>query len=213
MVACACSSTLSLPHLQSRFLTILPRIKNHARIYFRHQRCGFKKADFISETIAMAWKWFVSLAEKGKDATQFPSALATLAAKAVRSGRRVYGQAKSKDIMNEIAQQRHSFSVNRLPDYSTLSVNPYTEALIDNTVSPVPDQVAFRLDWPAWLKTRTRRDRKIIADMARRERTMDLSKKFGLSPGRISQLRGQYQEDWERYCAVPDEEPMTNEAL
>jgi hypothetical protein len=75
--------------------------------------------------------------------------LATLAAKAVRSGRRVYGQNRSKDAMNENTQQRHSFTVNRLPDFSTLSVNPYTEALIDNTGSTVPDQVAFRMDWPA----------------------------------------------------------------
>jgi hypothetical protein len=200
----ASSSTRCLPHLQSRFLTILPRIKNHARIYFRHQRCGFKKADCISETIALAWKWLVRLAEKGKDATKFPSALATLAARAVRSGRRVYGQNKSNDAMNEHAQQRHSFTVDKLPDFSTLSSNPYQEALIDNTVSPVPDQVALRMDWPAWLKTRTHKDRDLIADMARRERTKDLSEKFKLSQGRISQLRSQYHEDWERYCAEPE---------
>ena len=32
-----------------------------------------------------------------------------------------------------------------------------------------------------------------------RERTKDLARKFGLSQARISQLRREYHEDWDRY--------------
>jgi len=46
--------------------------------------------------------------------------------------------------------------------------------LQDNTVTPVPDQVVFRLDWPAWLKTAARY-RQIIKDMGRNERTQDIA--------------------------------------
>jgi len=206
MVASAIPTPLA--HVQSRFLSILPRIRRHAQIYFRHVRCRFKLNDLISEVIALSWKWFLRLAEKGKDACKFPSVLATYAAKAVRCGRRVCGQLKPKDVLSERAQQRHGFSVNRLPDMSTLSENPYSEALIDNTMSPVPDQVAFRLDWPSWLKTRTHRDRKLIAQMAQRERTIDLSQKFQLSSARISQLRRLYHDDWQRFTA--DEQNTTS---
>jgi hypothetical protein len=48
------------------------------------------------------------------------------------------------------AQRRHSFTANRLPDVSTLHANPLDETLSDNTLSPVPEQVAFKSDFPAW---------------------------------------------------------------
>ena len=92
------------------------------------------------------------------------------------------------------------FSISKLPDFSTLSDNPLSDALIDNTRSPVPEQVQFRLDFPAWFRTRTDRDRRLIGDMAMGQRTLDLSRRYGLSPGRISQLRREFHDDWLRFC-------------
>ena len=192
--------TLSPRRLQARFLSILAKIQNHARVFFRHVRCRCKRDDFIAETIALCWKWFKRMAQKGKDATQFPTALASYAAKAVRCGRRSYGQVKAGDVLNEHAQQRHGFYVGKVPDFSTLSENPLAEALIDNTRSPVPEQVMFRLDFPAWLRTRTQRDRRLIGDMMTGQRTLDLSKKYGISPGRVSQVRREFHDDWQRFC-------------
>ena len=192
---------LSRAALQAHFLTIQPRIETHARIFFRGIRCFHEKADRIAETVALAWKWFKRMAKRGKDATQFPSVLATYAAKTVKAGRRIAGQLKTKDVMNERTQQRKGFYVSKLPDFSTLNTNPLSEALIDNTQSPVPDQVAFRLDFPAWLRTHSQRDRRIIQDMARSERTLDLAQKYGLSRARISQKRREYHDDWNRFCA------------
>ncbi|MBL8794857.1 MAG: hypothetical protein JNM56_13190 [Planctomycetia bacterium] len=191
--------------LHSEFLSILPRIKTHARIYFRHVRCRHRKADCVSETVALAWKWFIRLAERGKDACTFPSALASLAAKAVRSGRRVCGQLKSKDAMNELTQQKRSFVVGKLPDHATLSTNPLAEALQDNTRTPPPDAAAFRCDWPAWLKQHSRRDRRLIREMAMGHRTQDLAQRFQLSQARISQRRRELHDDWERFTADPAE--------
>jgi hypothetical protein len=184
----------ALEQLQSRFLGILPRIERHAKIYFRHVPSRQKRTDLVAETVALAWKWFVRLAEKGRDGTQFPMTLASYAAKAVRSGRRVCGQERARD-----AQQRHGFCVGKLPDFSTESTNPLAEALTDNTRSPVPDQVQFRCDFPAWLRTRTQRDRRLIERMAMRERTKDLARKFRLSESRIRQLRQDFHEDWNRF--------------
>src|SRR5215470_16282406 len=137
---------LAVRVLHARFATIVPRIKLHARVFFRYIRCLHTREDCIAETIDLAWQWFKRLAEKGKDARKFPSVLATYAARAVKSGRRLCGQLKAKDVMSERAQQRHGFYVGKLPDFSTESTNPLAEALSDNTVSPVPDQVHFRID-------------------------------------------------------------------
>ncbi len=181
---------------QQRFLGILPKIRTHAKVYFRHVRCRYKRDDLIAETVALAFKWFKSLDARGKDATLFPSTLASYAAKAVRCGRKLCGQVKAKDALNELTQQRRGFVVTKLPDYSTLSENPLQDALQDNTLTPIPDQVHFRVDYPAWRRTRSNRDKRLIDAMALNERTMNLSRQFKISPARISQLRREFHDSW-----------------
>ena len=176
------------------FLAILPRIERHGSVYFRHVKNAGLKEEFIAEMVALSWKWCVRLSRRGKDVTRFPSAIATFAAKAVRSGRRVCGQEKGKDVLSPLAQRRHGFAVGKLPDQ-----NPLSEALTDNTVTPVDEQVAFRMDFPQWLSTYSDRDRRVALDMMTGERTLDVSERFGLSPGRISQMRRQYHDDWLRF--------------
>jgi hypothetical protein len=188
-----------LQHLHAGFLALLPRIQLHARVYFRHIRRPEQKADLIAEVVALAWKWYVSLIERGKDPSRFPSALATFAARAVRSGRRLVGMEKPRDVLSPRSQHLHDFGVAKLPDFSTLGSNPLEEALQDNTVSPVPDQVAFRLDFPAWRRTRCQRDRRIVDDLMRGERTLDVARKHGISPARVSQKRRDFHEDWRRF--------------
>src|SRR5262249_60449397 len=104
-------ATTRLRALQLAFLAILPRIERHGRVYFRHVRCPDRKADAIREMVALCWKWFRRLAERGKDATRFPSVLATFAARAVYNGRRLAGTCKAKDVLSPAAQRRHGFQV------------------------------------------------------------------------------------------------------
>jgi hypothetical protein len=188
-----------LDALQSCFLTILPRIERHGKVYFRHVRCHHQKEELLAELRALCWKWFVRLVRRGKDVLQFVSALAAYAARAVHSGRRVCGHEKARDVMSPVAQKRHGFTVGKLPDFSTLSGTPLEEALTDNTVSPVPEQAAFRLDFPAWRLTHGERDRRLIDLLLLGERTSAVSRKFGLSQGRISQKRRAFRDDWRRF--------------
>ena len=163
------------------------------------------------------WLWFVRLIEKGKDPLSFPMMLASYAARAVRCGRRLCGQEKGKDVMASLAQQRHGFGVEALPSsllssfeerYTTAhgqhKQDAFEERLKDNTQTPVPDQVCFRIDFPAWLTTLTPRERRLVQEMAQNERTLDLSQRFELSPGRISQMRRELHNDWTRFCGEAD---------
>jgi len=199
-VSASCS-TSAIAHLQARFLAIKPRIEQHARAYFCYVRCRDTREDRVAETVAIAWKWFVSLAKRGKDATQYPATLASYAARAVRNGRRLCGQLRARDAMSETAQQRHGFCVGKLPDFSTLSENPLIDALHDNTRTPPPDAAAFRIDWRAWRRRRSRRDRRIMDRMMLSERTQDLARQFRISPSRVSQLRREFQDDWMIFCS------------
>lgn len=193
------STTPSVCELHPRFLNLLPKLETHAGIYFRFVTCPQNRADCVAETVALAWKWFVALGRRGKDANEFPVTFCRYAARAVGVGRRLCGKAKSKDVMNEREQQRLGFTVGTLPNFTTLGVNPLMEALHDNTRTPPPDAAAFRIDWPAWLKTRTQRDRRLIDRMVMSDRTGELAHSFGLSPARVSQLRREYQADWRRF--------------
>jgi hypothetical protein len=206
-----------LTHLHAAFLAILPRIELHGRVYFRHVRCPHRRADAIQEMRALAWKWFLRLHERGKDPGDFMKAFTTLLARAVNSGRRLAGMAKSKDVMNPLNQRRRGFRVEPLPSsirtsHEHLYASPQGQALLDafeerlrdNTVTPVCDQVQFRIDFPAWLRTLTARERRLICAMARNERTLDLSKRFELSPSRISQLRREFFLDWHRFLGDLD---------
>ena len=198
--------------LQARFEALLPRIERHGQVYFRYVKCPVRKADFIAEMVGLAWKWFVRLAERGKDATQFASVLASYAARAVKCGRRVCRQESANDALNPQAQQRHSFRVESLPTstatphehlYSSpngqRSLDDFEERLQDNRQTPVPDQVAFRIDFPLFLKSLSRRDRKLARFLALGHPAKQAAAKFKLSPGRVTQLRQQWCREW-RLC-------------
>jgi hypothetical protein len=190
-----------LVQLQATFLAqVLPRVEAHGRVHFRHVRCPDRKEELLAEMRGLAWKWYVRLVQKGKNVLAFVSALATYAARAVHSGRRVCGHERAQDVFSPVAQRRHGFAVGKLPDFSTLHGSPLEEALIDNTLSPVPEQVAFRLDFPAWLASLSHRDRDLVTDMGLGERTLALAHKYGCSASRISQKRRQFLEDWTRFC-------------
>jgi hypothetical protein len=197
----AALSAPELHQLQQIFLAdVLPRVIEHGRIYFRHVRCGHRREELLAETTALCWQWFLRLVRRGKDVLSFVSALVSYAARAVGCGRRVCGHERSNEVLSRVAQRRHGFSVERLPDLSTLGGNMLEEALEDNTVSPVPEQVAFRLDFPAWRLGHPERDRRLIDRLLAGEGTVAAAQALGLSPARISQKRRAFRDGWLAFC-------------
>jgi hypothetical protein len=206
------SAPLSIEELHAQFLLILPRIETHALISFRHLRCPDRRADAIAEVVAVAWKWYLRATQQGKDVTEFVTTLATYAVRHVRSGRRLCGQERAKDVMSPVAQHRHHFHVERLnhstrrchenihgEPYWQQAMDAFEERLRDNTQSPVPEQAAFRIDFPVWLSQLGARNRAIAEDMTLDLGTFELADKHGTTPGRISQLRREFHADWLRF--------------
>jgi len=186
--------------VNAAFLRILPRIVMHANFCFRGERNAERREEAIAETVALAWQWYLGLVKRGKNVADFASTFANFVARAVRNGRRICGQQAAKDVMSPRAQRRHQFAVYRLPDFSMLSCSPISEALADNTVTPPDEQAAFRLDFASWLGTRTDRDQRLVEDLIIGELTSDVARSFGLTAGRVSQLRREYCQDWQRFC-------------
>jgi hypothetical protein len=204
---------LPLSQLHAAFQSIVPRIERHGRFYFRHVRCHAKREDAIADMVAFSWKWFVQLVERGKDPLAFVSRIADFAARHVRRGRRLHGQDTTRDAMSWVAQQRAGFEVESLSSvprasheerYSRVNgqdnLDAWEDRLRENHITPVLDQVAFRIDFGAWLETLTARDREMVGAMAQSERTFELSRRFELTTSRISQLRRELYAAWDRFC-------------
>ena len=202
------SSTLS--GLQHAFMCLLPKIQKHAQITFRHLACAHQRADRMAESVALAWKWFLRLHELGKDVNQFPMVFIYLVVKGVRSGRRLAGQERLRDILSKVAQVRNDFLVESLSEGSEpvmeTMAGPHgsmrhvvKESLQANTHTSIPEQVAFRLDWHQFFRSLPARDRRMVAFLSLGHRPEKAAVRFGLSRARVSQLRKCWHHQWRAF--------------
>jgi hypothetical protein len=206
------TSAASLEALQTHFLSIMPRIRTHAEVCFRHLRCAARRADAVAEVIALCWKWYLRIVEQGKDVNEFVTTLADFAVRHVRCGRRLCGQERAKDVFSVRAQHRQGFKVESLPSstrqhleslysdpHGQQAIDAFEERLRDNTITPPDEQAAFRIDFPLWLAQLGERKRAIAEDMTLDISTTELAGRYKVSPGRISQYRREFHTDWQRF--------------
>ncbi|MGE3806780.1 MAG: hypothetical protein AB7K24_19095 [Gemmataceae bacterium] len=184
---------------QTAFLMILPSIEATAERHFRFLRDASTRADAVADVVAVCWSWFARLWSKGRDARRFPASLAYMAVRHVKCGRRVSGSESTKDVLSYVARRRRGFQLERLEQHGNYDDPVWQEALRDNTRSPVPEQASFRIDFPSWLKSLAQRQRRIVRSMVKGEGTLALARRFGLSPGRVSQLRREFLVNWRRF--------------
>jgi hypothetical protein len=196
--------------LHAAFVELLPRIELHASFHFRDMHCAEKRAEMIAEATALAWKWFLRLVQRGKNVNEFPSTFAVLVARAVRSGRRLCGNEKARDVLSTVAKRRHGFAVESLPASTARSregstprdqrmPDVFEERLRDNTVTPIPDAAAFRIDWPRFLATLSNRDRRLAEYLSLGHAAKKAARKFRLSQPRVTQLRQRWSREWQLF--------------
>ena len=188
----------------SAFLSIMPAVLRHAEFAFRHTSDPHTYDDRVQETLCLCWLWTRRLWDQGKDARAFPTSLARFATRHVKGGRGfVGGKAGRNDALSPLAHAVHGFIAQALPEHqNTASPAPWMERLVDQPGSRVAELAAFRIDFPAWLGRLSARDRGMAEEMARGETTRDLASRFGVSPGRVSQKRRDFREDWRGFVSA-----------
>ena len=184
------------PH--AAFLAELPRFAAHARFAARHITCPHRRAEFQAEVLALAWRQFARRHRRGKDPGAFVTTLALRCSQAVRAGRRLVRADGARDALSPVARVRHGFAVERLP-HPRCGVPHLAEALADDTRTPVPEQAAFRLDYPRWRAGFRPRTRAVLDALAVGGRTGEVARRFGISQGRVSQLRREFAASWRRF--------------
>lgn len=148
------------------------------------------------EAIASACASYQRLAAQGRLNDARPGTLATFAVNRVRNGRHVGGrQDAAQDAMSPVAQSRHRFATSSIDQFDQ-DTGGWRQMAIEDRRIAIPDLAAFRIDFARWLWTLTKRDRRVIAAFIRGERTSAVAERFGISPGRISQLRRKFELLW-----------------
>ena len=189
---------------QAGFLNILPAIETHAKIRFRKLPAE-RRSDAIQEAIAHACVNYQLLAARGQLDVAHPGTLADFAVRHVRIGRHIGGrQDAAQDVLSPICQERHGVTVGRFePQRSSTGTAGWEQIAIEDRKIPVADLAAFRLDFAEWLRSLTRRDRKIIGAFVSGERTSGVAGRFGITAGRVSQLRRKFEQLWRVFQGEP----------
>jgi hypothetical protein len=186
-----------MPGWHRRFLAMVPAIRRCAEFSFRKLRPDLRK-EMVDEVVVNALAAFARLVERGKEDSAYASSLAEYAVKHVRQGREVGNRLNSKDVSSRYAQQRKGFQVERLDQFDA-SDDEWKEILIEDRKAGPAETAASRIDFAAWLAAMSSLRRKIAQCLATGECTIDAARRFNVTPGRISQLRKEFQSSWSTF--------------
>jgi hypothetical protein len=197
MIRIASQLKPATPAWHEVFLRLLPAIRQHARISFRHLDPE-SRAEAVQAVVCNACAATVRLAELGKLDLAYAGPLARFGVAQVKTGRMTGGHLNCKDILSRYCQRKKNVIVERLDQYSEAD-EQWMEAVVEDPNTPVFEQVQFRCDFPAWLGTLSRRNRRIAETLALGHRTQHVARKFKVSEGRVSQLRRELAASWAQF--------------
>lgn len=173
---------------------MLPAIRRHLRVAFRNLDPEARD-EAVQEGICNAMIAYLRLHEHGRIDKAYPSPLATYAARQVREGRKVGAKLNVRDVSSPYCRRLKHLLLERLDQCDR--DEGWLEIVVEDRNATPADVVRVRLDFATWLKTLSRRDRSVALDLARGTRTSDVADRYGLSDGRISQLRKELHLSWE----------------
>ena len=170
------SESKPTPSWHAGFLAMYPRIKAYAEFAFRHWSAEARE-DAVQETLANAMVAYVRLAKRGKLDMAHPTVLAGYAAAQIRDGRRVGSKRNVRDVSSPHARRGKGFILESLDRFDSIE-GEWLEAVVEDDRTPIPDQVAFRLDFPRWLAFLSRRDQQIAEALAAGHSTSQVAARF-----------------------------------
>jgi hypothetical protein len=182
---------------QAGFLQMLPTLQRYARFAFR-RLWREAREDAICETIANCLCAYRRLYKRNELHRAFASPLVRYAVAQYHVGRRVGTSWSSRDVYSTRARLEGGIEIHPLGT-SSEQRDEWLECLTDNRRTPVPDQAHFRIEFPRWLGTQTKRNRQIAETLALGYSTGEVARKFNLTPARVSQIRRELYQSWSEF--------------
>ena len=172
------------------FLAMLPTIQRCAHRAFRGLS-AHDREEAAAAVLALALTAYVRLFELGKPELAYATVLAKYAVRQYRAGRRLGCRLNCRDVVSPACQRRRGFAVE--------SLDAWKLALAEDRRTTPAKLAAMRIDFEAWLATLTRRDRQLANILATGEQTSAVARMFHVTAGRISQLRRELFDSWQRF--------------
>jgi hypothetical protein len=192
----------STPDWHATFVKMLPAIARHAKIAFRYLHPEARE-EAIQEAICNACVAFARLAELGKLDLAYPTPLARYAVAQVRDGRKVGCKLNVRDVLSPYCQQRKNVMVEHLDKFDEIE-GCWLETIVEDKHAGPSETARVRLDFADWLRRLPRRNRRIAEFLSLGNRTSDAARKFGVSEGRVSQLRAELKQAWKAFVGEAD---------
>lgn len=189
------------PAWHTTFLRMLPSIRRHAEVRFRHIN-KTDREDAVQEVIARALLEYLRLIERGKESVAFAGPLARYAVAQVRQGRRVGGQLNVRDVSSEYCRVRKGVTLESL-DRCEDATGRWQEVVVEDRHSTPAEIAAVRIDVGQWLETLPQRSRRLAERLATGETTSGAARMFGISSARVSQLRRELHRAWNTFQGEP----------
>jgi hypothetical protein len=203
MIRIASQPKPATPEWHEVFLKMAPAIVTHAKIAFGNLRAE-ARAEAVQNVLCSACAAVARLAELNKLDLCYPTVLAKFAVSQTRDGRMLGRPLNCKDISSSYCRRLKGLALERL-DHFDREENAWAEVLVEDRHCGPFDIVRTKLDFAAWLRSLPIKLRRIAKTLASGQRTGDVARKFGLSDGRISQIRSELLASWR--CFVGEAEP------
>ena len=185
------------PRHQQQFTEMLPLITQIARSAFR-DRDPEARQEMVAEAVAAALVMFAALIQRGTESIAYATPLARYGVARVRDGRRTGSPGNINDVASRVCQRQRGVKVERLSRLSD-DGKSWEEIVVEDKNAGPAEVAATRMDFSAWLKSLSHRDRRIAELLATGESTGRTAKTFDVSAARVSQLRRELKESWQAF--------------
>ena len=146
---------------------------------------------------SLAPSWPTRLVKLGKEELAYATPLAQFAVRRVRTGRTVGGPVNVNDVTSPWCQRRRGICIESLHEQDGRP--GWREMVVEDRHATPADIAATRIDFEEWLGKLPRRQRAIAEVLATGEETGTVARRFGLTPGRVSQIRRKLHNAWCRF--------------
>lgn len=198
-------ATLKTQNYAPKFESFLPALTQQFRRATRFIPLREDREEATQEMIALAFSYYQSLVDRDKTDSVFSTPLGDFAIRSFFAGRRVTGMS-STDITSPRCQKLDRAEVIRL-EYRSKTDNKLKEINVYDKYHKPSTIAGFKIDFEAWIDTLDDKKKEILFTILEGYSTGELSKRFGVSPGRISQLRHELAASWKTFVAdSPDKE-------
>ena len=183
-----------VPSWHRRFLLMLPSLRRAANFCFRNLD-PLSRQEVINEVVGTCCAFYGRLVEKGEEERAHFSTLVKFAAAQFGQGRQLGGTLNVHDVSARYCQLKTGVHLGRLDEFDA-DTGEWREILVEDQKAGPADIAASRIDFAAWLASMSSLRRKIAECLATGESTFDAARRFKVTPGRISQLRREFQASW-----------------